>query len=96
MLAVRSDTDTEVQIEYSTDYETRTDLTPIRSYSWRMLPRNLAYRCLSVPRFAHVARRKPGCSHVRHFTMTLSNNTVGGDLAIVSAQIFFKYQGKER
>ena len=96
MLAVRSDTDTEVQIEYSTDYETRADLTPIRSYTWRLVPRNLAYRCLAVPRFAHVARRRPGCRHVRHFTMTLSNNTKGCDLALVSAQIFFKYQGKER
>lgn len=96
LLAVRSDTDTDITVEYSTDYETRADLTPIRSYAWHLVPRNLAYRCLAVPRYAHVARRRPGCRHVRHFAMTLYNSTPGGDLAVVSAQIFFKYQGKER
>ncbi len=96
LVAVRSDTDTEVAMEYATDYEIRADLTPIRSYAWRLAPRNLAHRCLSVPRFAHIARRRPGCRHVRHFSMRLGNNTAGGDLAIVSAQIFYKYQGKER
>ena len=93
---MRSDTDSEVDIRYDSDFETRWDKTQIRSLSWRLAPRNLAHRCLSRQRFAHVARRRPGCRHVRHFTMTLSNNTAGQDLALVSAQIFFKYQGKER
>jgi hypothetical protein len=96
LVAVRSDTDTDVTIRYDTDYETRYDLTPILSYSWRLTPRNLARRCLSVSRYARVVRRRPGCRHLRHFSMTFSNNVAGCDLAIVSAQIFYKYQGKER
>ena len=96
LITVRSDTDTDVQICYETDYETREDATPIRTYAWRLLPRNLAHRCLSTPRYAFVARRSPGCRHVRHFAMELYNDRPGEDLAIVSTQIFFRYQGKER
>lgn len=96
LFSVRGDTDTLIDIEYSSDYERRADLTPIRSYSWKMLPRNLAYRFLGFAKFATVARRRPGCRHVRHFTMTLSNNRAGMDMAVLSAQIFYNFQGRER
>ena len=96
LFSVRGDTDTEIQIEYSTDYERRGDLTPIRSYFWKLTPRNLAYRALHIAKFATVARRKPGCRHVRHFTMTLSNNEIGMDMSVLSAQIFYNFQGRER
>lgn len=96
IFAVRSDTDSEVQIRYVSDYETRYDKTNIRSFSWRLSPRNLAYRCLSVQRFAHLDRRKPGCRHVRHFSMRLEGNELAQDLAIVSAQIYFRYLGRDR
>lgn len=96
LITVRSDTDTEVKIRYDTDYERRVDPTPIRSFSWRMSPRNLSRRCLSTNRFGLVAKRRPGCRHVRHFSLTLGNNVAAEDLAIVSAQIYYRYQGKER
>ena len=96
IFAVRSDTDTEIEIQYQTDYEERKDLTNIRSLSWRLAPRNLAYRCLNIQKFARVARRKPGCRHVRHFAMRLTNNTTAQDLAIISAQIYFRYAGRDR
>lgn len=96
LIAVRSDTDTDVTIRYDTDYEVRWDKTMIQSYSWRLVPRNLTKRFLAVAKYAHVVRRKPGCRHVRHFSMTLSNNEVGSDLAVVSIRIFYKFQGKER
>lgn len=96
LFAVRSDTDSVVRIQYQTDYETREDLTDISSMSWHLAPRNLAYRCLSIQRFAHVARRRPGCRHVRHFAMRLYNNEIAQDLAIVSAQIYYRYTGRER
>ncbi len=96
LFSVRGDTDTEISIEYSTDHERRKDLTPIRSYFWKLSPRNLAYRALHITRFATVARRRPGCRHVRHFTMTLSNNEVGMDMSVLSAQIFYNFQGRER
>lgn len=96
LFSVRGDTDTKIQIEYDTDYENRKDLTPIRSYFWKLSPRNLAYRALHVTKFATVARRRPGCRHVRHFTMTLSNNETGMDMSVLSAQIFYNFQGRER
>lgn len=96
IFTVRSDTDTTVQIQYQSDYETRNDKTDIRSMTWKLFPRNLAYRILSVQRYAVVARRKPGCRHVRHFAMRLSNNAPGEDLAIISAQIYFRYLGRDR
>lgn len=96
LFSVRSDTDTEVRIQYQSDYEIREDQTDIRSFSWRLSPRNLDHRYLAVRRFAHVARRKPGCRHVRHFTMRLSNNQPSQDLAVISAQIDFRYLGRER
>jgi hypothetical protein len=96
IFVVRSDTDTEVNIQYQTDYETRDDLTTIESYSWRLFPRNLNYRHLAVQKFAVSAKRRPGCRNVRHFAMRLSNNQVAQDLAVVSAQIHFRYTGKDR
>lgn len=96
IFTVRSDTDTVTEITYESDYETRKDLTDIKTFSWRLVPRNLSYRCLSVQKFAFVARRKPGCKHVRHFSMRLSNNQPAQDLSILSAQIYFRYTGRDR
>lgn len=92
---VRGDTDSIMRITYETDYEKREDLTPVRAMSWHLAPRNLGYRNLGILRFAAVARRKPGCRHVRHFTMTLSNNEVGMDMAVISAQVFYRYRGRD-
>ena len=78
------------------DYETRDDLTPILCLGWRLAPRNLLRRYLGVRNFAHVAVRKPGCRHVRHFTMVLSNADAYRDMSLVSARIDYCYQGRER
>ena len=96
IFTVRGDTDTWIRITYETDYETREDRTPVRSMTWRLFPRNLMRRDLSVQRFASVARRKPGCRHIRHFTMELSNNELGMDMAVISAQVLYRYQGRDR
>ena len=93
---VRGDTDTVIDVTYETDWERRRDAIPIRSWTWRMFPRDLAYRCLSFRRFATVARRRTCCSRVRHFAMELENNIAGMDLAVISAQIFYRFQGRER
>lgn len=96
IFVVRSDTNTNIDIEYQTDYENRFDLTPIRSYSWSLVPRNLGAWFLGVQRYGHVERRRPYCRHVRHFTAELSNSDPGADLSVVSAQIFYNYQGRQR
>lgn len=97
ILTVRADTACETDITYVSDYETRKDQTPIRTVpGWSLVPRNLTLRNLSAGGFAHVARRKPGCRHVRHFSMRLTNSAPGQDLAILSAQIYFRYLGRDR
>ena len=96
VFAIRSDVDSIVDIRYQSDYEERADRTKIESRSWRLSPRNLAARYLGVQKYAHSARREPGCRHVRHFAMRLSNQAVTQDLAIVSAQIYFRYSGRDR
>ena len=92
----RSDTDTKIRITYRSDYETRRDLTDIESFSWRLCPRDLTHRYLGVPQFALTAVRKPGCRHVRHFTMTLENHEAFRDMSLVGAQIYYNYQGRDR
>lgn len=96
LFTVRSDTDTIVRIRYLTDYEERADRTDIAACTWRAAPRNLAYRYLGVHRYAVVARRCPGCRHVRHFSMRLENNELRSDLSIVTAEIHYRYRGRER
>lgn len=96
IFVLRADTDSVVDIEYQSDYETRHDNTGVQSRSWQLAPRNLEYRSLEVQKFSHVARRKPGCRHVRHFSMRLSNNSARQDMAIIAAQIYFRYLGRDR
>ena len=84
------------KLTYMSDYETREDLTDITAYTNNLLPRNLTFRDLSGNRFSFVFRRRPKCLHVRHFTLVLENNETGHDMSIVSAQIFFNYQGRQR
>lgn len=96
LFSLRGDTDTDITVTYITDYEERQDMTPVRVYSWRLSPRNLVYRNLAVRRFAAVARRRPGCRHVRHFAVELENNTPGADMSVVSAQIIYRFQGRDR
>lgn len=96
LVAVRSDTDSYIHIRYDTDWESRDDLTDIMAYSWHLSPRNLKHRFLGVDRYAFTVRRRPMCRHVQHFGMTFSNEEIGCDMAIVSAQMFYNYQGEER
>lgn len=96
IFTVRGDTDTVLDVSYISDYEIRKDLTPVRSSSWRLAPRNLTFRNLGVTRFASIERRKPGCRHVQHFSMQLENKERGMDMAVISAQMFYRYQGRDR
>jgi hypothetical protein len=96
IIAMRSDTNGTTRLTYITDYERRDDLTPLKVRHWRLWPRNLSYRSLEGTGFAEVFRRRPMCRRVRHYTMRLENSGIGEDLSIVSAQIFYNLQGKDR
>ena len=96
IINTRSDTNSIIDLRYMTDYEDRLDLTPLRSLAWLLVPRNLDYRMLKGSGFAHVFRRKPHCRRVQYFTMRLENNMPSMDMSIVSAQIYYTYQGRQR
>lgn len=97
IFAFRTDTTLTAKITYITDYEKRDDLTEVYSKSWSLVPRDLTHRDLSVDsQFAHVARRRPGCRHIRHFAVVLTSTAIGADMPILSAQIFYKYEGRDR
>ena len=96
IFSLRSDTDLDVWITYKSDWESRDDLTRIEHINWRLVPRNLRFRSLAASRFAVVAIRAPRCIHVRHFAMVLSCDTVGCDMPILSAQVFYKFEGRDR
>ena len=96
IIAMRSDTNGTTRLQYITDYERRYDLTDLKVRHWLLSPRNLTYRSLVGRGFAEVFRRRPMCRRVRHYTMRLENNSIGEDLSIVSAEVFFNLQGKDR
>ena len=96
IINTRSDTNSQIHLQYLTDYETREDLTTLNAESWLLVPRDLTYRNLSGSGFAHVFRRKPHCRRVKYFTMRLENNDPLKDMSIVSAQIYYTYQGRQR
>lgn len=96
LISCRSDTNTVTELRYITDGENRSDESPLRTMNWLLWPRNLEYRSLRGRGFAEVFRRRPLCRRVRHFTMELENNELGQDLSVVSAQIFYTFQGRQR
>lgn len=96
IFSLRADTNFDIKLTYHTDYENRDDLTNLVCRTWRLVPRDLSFRSLAVYPFAFVARRRPGCRHIRHFAMTLTCDGVGHDMPLLSAQVLYKYEGRDR
>lgn len=96
VFAVRSDTDSALTVTYQTDYGAREDLTPIRALTYRLVPRNLTFRCLRPVPFAYTAVRTPRCFHVRHFSLVMTNDIINTDMSIIQVQILYRYSMKER
>lgn len=99
IFTLRTDTDFIVQVTYLTDYEERKDLTDILYDGYRLAPRKILSeegRNLRVEPFAYAARRRPGCRHVRHFSMVLTCTEAGCDMPVLSAQVFYTYEGRDR
>jgi hypothetical protein len=96
IFTVSSDTWSRMHVTYTTDCETREDLTEAMFLFYRLLPRNLGVRGLAPKTYSATIRRKPGCRHVRYFSMTIESAEMGLDMNLVSAQIYFKKQGRDR
>lgn len=96
IFSIRPDTNSETEITYLTDYETRKDLTNLKNFIWSLSPWDLEHWTLVGVGFGTVFRRRPMCRRVKHFTMQLDNKIPYEDLSIVSAQVFFNFQGRLR
>ena len=96
IFTVSADTWSRLHVTYTTDCETRRDLTEALYLFHRFLPRNLGARSLAPKTYSATIRRKPGCRHIRYFSMTIESAELGMDMSLVSAQIFFRKQGRDR
>lgn len=96
ILTMRDNMSSRARIQWQTDLERRYDQTDIRVARWEIVPRDLSYRSLLPPTgLAAVFRRKPRCLHVHHFTAVL-DSVWAEDMAIVSAQIYYKASGRTK
>lgn len=95
-LALRPAADSDIVIDYETDFGTYRDPCTVRGYVYRLAPRNLGWRCLGLRPFAQVETRRPPARDVRHFAMELSNAAAGQDLGIVSAELRWRETRREK
>jgi len=95
IFALKSSSSSKVTVTYKTDWEERTDNTQLETHAWSLVPRDLKYRDLRCGQPTQVFKRKPGCRHIRHFQVILSNDETR-DMGVIFAQIFYKFQGRER
>lgn len=97
IIALREEEPSNARLFYLSDYEKREDLTPLHvPGSQAIAPRNLTFRDLSVRNHPAVFRRRPGCRHVRHFSMRLENHNAGENLAVLYAEIQVRMLGRDR
>lgn len=92
-LAVRADVNSSMTLTYRTDYEDREDQTPIVVHSATPIPTSGTVESQFNKVF--VAKRKPGCRHVRQFAFELESRGATG-MALVSVDIFYRFTGPER
>lgn len=96
LLTLHCGADSDITLDYETDWGAYTDPITIRGYTHRLVPRNLALRCLGLRPFAHVVRRRPPAKDVRHFAMGLRNALPGQDLGIVGAEVAWRETRREK
>ena len=89
VFALPGDVPASVSLAYLTDLGARDDTTPLAVTP----PTQITG---INPLGPVIAVRRPDCRHVRSFSMTLKDNTADKGLAIVSAQVLYKYTTPER
>lgn len=89
VFALPGDVPARVNLGYLTDLGARDDTTPLAVTP----PTQITG---INPLGPVIAVRRPDCRHVRSFSMTLKDNTADKGLAIVSAQVLYKYTTPER
>lgn len=89
VFALPGDVPASVNLGYLTDLGARDDTTPL------VVTPPTPITGIN-PLGPVIAVRRPDCRHVRSFSMTLKDNTADKGLAIVSAQVLYKYTTPER
>ena len=89
VFALPGDVPASINLGYLTDLGARDDTTPLAVTP----PAQITG---INPLGPAIAVRRPDCRHVRSFSMTLKDNTADKGLAIVSAQVLYKYTTPER
>ena len=89
VFALPGDVPASVNLGYLTDLGARDDTTPLAVTP----PTQITG---INPLGPVIAVRRPDCRHVRSFSMTLVDNTADKGLAVVSAQVLYKYTTPER
>lgn len=89
VFALPGDVPASVNLGYLTDLGARNDTTPLA-----VTPPTQVTGI--NPLGPVIAVRRPDCRHVRSFSMALTDNTADKGLAIVSAQVLYKYTTPER
>lgn len=96
ILTMRDNMSSRARIQWRSDLERRYDRTDAHVARWAIAPRDLSYRSLLPPTgLAAVFRRKPRCLHVHHFTAVMESSRPE-DMAIVSAQVYYKVSGRTK
>lgn len=97
IFSTRKDTPSDTEVTYMTDYEARKDRVNLVTEGFdRLSERDLTERDLSVPLAFASFRREPMCLSVRHFSMALESREAGKDLAIISAEIQYRFVGRDK
>ena len=96
IVTMRGDSNTRVKVTYYSDFDDREDPTDLPCYSWRLFPRDLSTWALARFKYARPFRRKPCMKRVHHFSMRIENSILGHDMSLISVQVFYNYQGRQR
>jgi len=94
VFVLRNKAPSTVTAKYFTDFETRSDDTPMTSDVWSLTPRDLSGRDLSATPWERSFARRPNCKAVRHLKLVLEAEGAGDDLSIVMVQVFYKLRGR--
>ncbi|MGM9555054.1 MAG: hypothetical protein ACI3VM_01250 [Oscillospiraceae bacterium] len=96
VITMRGDSNTRVRVGYYSDASDREDPTDLPCYGWRLFPRDLSTWSLARFKYARPFRRKPCMKRVHHFSLRIENDILSHDLSLVSVQVFYDYQGRQR
>ncbi len=96
IVTMRGDSNTLAKLVYYSDSGNRNDPTDLACYGWKLFPRDLSTWSLAQFKYVRPFRRKPCMKRIHHFSLRIENNILSHDLSLISVQVFYNYQGRQR